>query len=505
MNHNDNHQAATIKFNAPLCGLQISEESTKLYVTAYFDHIHPIYPFLDRQTFERKVFQGDLALLLQDSPPFSALYYSVLALGSQYHGSGSFEPGRGTSWKFFQAALGLFPEILIPKETLVNVQAIFARNSSCVQIGDMLTAEAARMAQSLGLNRAICDSENISVSQRTFWVIYILEKTLSFACGRSSILIDSDIGTPVPEAPEANFGKFDWFYSVCRFSRLISKAYDALFSISATLLSTNSIKSTIDNSNHELECWRKAIPEDFRPGSPLRHLCDLDKASIAITLRVHCHYYSVVIALTRLRLSLPEAASSCPATDDKEVLLNACRAIIELTKYIDLATYTPIWILVSVPISATFILFDFIIHDPTHDKTKSNLSLLGIAAGYFCSLEYVSGGALQTSLLSDIAHIARDYIHSVDRSDVVRRTDSIFEVGSSQHTDATRTELQTPVSIDTGGQNLMGGMFTGHMNMDEPFYPADTLLSPLGNRLPEGIDLMDLFSTALPDGIYSFE
>ena len=92
------------------------------YIAAYFDHIHPIYPFLDRQTFERKVFQGDLALLLRDSPPFSALYYSVLALGSQFHGSGSFEPGRGTSWKFFQAALGLFPEILIPKETLVNVQ-----------------------------------------------------------------------------------------------------------------------------------------------------------------------------------------------------------------------------------------------------------------------------------------------------------------------------------------------------------------------------------------------
>lgn len=101
------------------------------------------------------------------------------------------------------------------------------------------------------------------------------------------------------------------------------------------------------------------------------------------------------------------------------------------------------------PISATFILFDFIIHDPTHDKTRSNLSLLGIAAGYFCSLEYASGGALQTSLLSDIAHIARDYIHNVDRGDVVRRTDSIREVGSSQHADVIRTELQTPVSIDT--------------------------------------------------------
>jgi hypothetical protein len=95
--------------------------------------------------------------------------------------------------------------------------------------------------------------------------------------------------------------------------------------------------------------------------------------------------------------------------------------------------------LLSVPLSALFALFDFIIYNPTHERTKSNLALLGIATGYFCRLEYSSDGALQTSLLSDIAHIARDYIHNVDGG--------IGVSGASKEQSPAGTESQTPVSF----------------------------------------------------------
>lgn len=64
----------------------------------------------------------------------------------------------------------------------------------------------------------------------------------------------------------------------------------------------------------------------------------------------------------------------------------------------------------SMPLSALFILFDFVVHNPTHLETKSNLSLLGVAAGYFCRLEYSSRGSLPSSLLSNFAGIARQYV-----------------------------------------------------------------------------------------------
>ncbi len=51
----------------------------------------------------------------------------------------------------------------------------------------MLTVEAARIAQLLGFNKAVCHSDSEAVCHRTFWVIYILEKMVSFACGRASV------------------------------------------------------------------------------------------------------------------------------------------------------------------------------------------------------------------------------------------------------------------------------------------------------------------------------
>ena len=56
----------------------------------------------------------------------------------------------------------------------------------------MLTAEAARIAQLLGFNKAICQEENEATCHRTFWVVYILEKTMCFACSKASVSLLPD-------------------------------------------------------------------------------------------------------------------------------------------------------------------------------------------------------------------------------------------------------------------------------------------------------------------------
>ncbi|KAF2179550.1 hypothetical protein K469DRAFT_595365, partial [Zopfia rhizophila CBS 207.26] len=412
MNRDIHPSGPIIKFHSPSTPLQISDESAKSYIRAYFDYVHPMYPFLDRTEFEEKAFKPHLVHLMKVNPPFSALYHTVLALGCQYQDGGSFEPGKGIPWRLYQFALGSFSDILVPKETLVN--AIFAHNSSCVQIGNMLTTEAARMAQLLGFNRATYHGENESACSRTFWVVYILEKMSSFVCGRASVLVDYDIGTPVPDAHEAVFGDFDWFLTMVRFSRLISKAYEMLFSVSATLIPAESCHAATDTVNNDLECWRKSIPEAFRPGDPFQPTNFADHSSMAVALRTHYHYYSVVIALSRLSLHVDAETLSRRQSESTKALMNAARATIELTRYIDTEAYAPVWILVSMPLSASFILFDFIVHNPIHPETKRNLSLLGVASGYFCRLEYASGGSLPSSPFSDFVHIAGQYVRDVD-------------------------------------------------------------------------------------------
>lgn len=69
--------------------------------------------------------------------------------------------------------------------------------------------------------------------------------------------------------------------------------------------------------------------------------------------------------------------------------------------------------MLSVPVSALFLIFDFLVHHPTHPEAIRSLPLLGVAVGYFCRLDYVSGGTLKLSFLADLFQIARSYIQDV--------------------------------------------------------------------------------------------
>jgi hypothetical protein len=91
---------------------------------AYFENVHPVYPFLDQEEFNSHAFGSHLPEMLQFSRPFSALYHAVLASGSQYHQGGSFEPNLGRAWNLFRISLSHMSDILVPPYSLVNLQVI---------------------------------------------------------------------------------------------------------------------------------------------------------------------------------------------------------------------------------------------------------------------------------------------------------------------------------------------------------------------------------------------
>jgi hypothetical protein len=91
-------------------------------VIAYFENIHPMYPFLMRKTFEEKALSPQIESLLETNVAWSALYHGVLALGSQFHDKGDFSPGKGLPWQLFKLALGMMPNLVGPDATLLNVQ-----------------------------------------------------------------------------------------------------------------------------------------------------------------------------------------------------------------------------------------------------------------------------------------------------------------------------------------------------------------------------------------------
>jgi hypothetical protein len=89
---------------------------------AYFENIHPMYPFLNRKIFEEKALSPQIESMVETNIAWSALYHGVLALGSQFHDRGDFSPGKGLPWQLFKHALGMMPNLVGPDATLLNVQ-----------------------------------------------------------------------------------------------------------------------------------------------------------------------------------------------------------------------------------------------------------------------------------------------------------------------------------------------------------------------------------------------
>ncbi|PLB49949.1 hypothetical protein P170DRAFT_445370 [Aspergillus steynii IBT 23096] len=445
----------------------VSTETARVYVNTYFSQVHPVYPFLDRAVFEQRISLPEMAEDLAADKHWTALYYTVLALGCQYHGGGAFEPRKGEAWKFYQMALSLFPDIIISKKSLVSVQAIFALNLSYMHIDSLLITEAARIAQSMEMNEASKRPDR-DARYRTFWVIYILEKTLAFTHSKTSVIMDCNVGCPIPTVPEAIFGDYNWLLASAGFARIASRAYEGLFSLSATRNSEEICYQKLDVMNELLQRWRQSIPLPFRPGEKFRAQSFHNASEIHIALRTHYYYYDALIALCRLTLQLGKRRNGPREIRSKKVLMQATRSIIELCRHIDMESYTPVYILALLPLTAMFILFDFVVHNPAHSETSSNLALLEVAGGHFSRLEYVTGGSLPSSILAEFAYLARTFVRSYQCQ---KEEDQSVANGISAPLD---TQESTPLHLSS----------------------FDNMTPEVG--FPPGFNVMDLFGTSVP-------
>jgi hypothetical protein len=88
-----------------------------------------------------------------------------------------------------------------------------------------------------------------------------------------------------------------------------------------------------------------------------------------------------------------------------------------------------------------FILFDFVVHNPSHPETNTNLALLDVAAGHFSKLEYASDGSVPGSLFSEFARIARQFdqdgrSNNTAQSVSVQGAEETLDVSTSLDVDA---------------------------------------------------------------------
>ncbi|KAE8379058.1 fungal-specific transcription factor domain-containing protein [Aspergillus bertholletiae] len=445
MNKSHGPTRPPIKFVLPSQPLFIDDRLSQNCINAFFEHVHPLYPFLDREEFEASIRDSNLARDIMRNPALSALYHAVLALGCQYVGGGSFHPGTGKAWRLFQVSLGLFSEILYPSEDLVNLQAItsmaiFALNMSCIQIIETLITEAARMAHYRGYHHLLHTNGREKCCYRTFWVVYCLERLKCLLCNRGPLLADYDIGCPIPHVPEATVSGYNFFLGTIKISRLISKAHYTLFSISATTRTRDQYNVAIKSLEDDLAKWASTLPLQLRPGQPFRPMDYQRQPGVGMmVMQLHYIYYALVISLCRLRLHINSEGPSIGQV--KQRLLVTSRLVIKSTRYIDKQPYVPIWVLTVVPISAMFVIFDFIVFNPLHPETEFNLALMDVAVTYFLRLETVTEASFRSSKLADFAHISNDFIQNFLYGRTPCRLDSVVD-------SAAPPENQVPAPVE---------------------------------------------------------
>lgn len=134
---------------------------------------------------------------------------------------------------------------------------------------------------------------------------------------------------------------YDRRVQLLRLSRIISSAYETLFSVSASMRSAASQLAVVQNVRTSLEKWRMMVPVDYRPLEPLNSAKLVDSKTKHIALSTQYYYYHLVIALERLSIRLGSDHGITPEECHTR-LVQAAKTVVELTRFIDVEPYTPI-------------------------------------------------------------------------------------------------------------------------------------------------------------------
>ena len=130
------------------------------------------------------------------------------------------------------------------------------------------------------------------------------------------------------------------------------------------------------------------------------------------------------------------------------------------------------------PMVAMFIIFDFVIKNPLHPETKTNLSFLDIVAAHFARLDLASEGTLHDTKVSEFTSIARLYVNSFTKDQANNHSRAALNDAmnmSSKENSNTDINLQQPASStqQTSNDALGSGntdMVSGYNHLTIPSF-----------------------------------
>ncbi|KAF7169115.1 hypothetical protein CNMCM5623_001923 [Aspergillus felis] len=292
--------------------------SAILAVNYFFAYVNSTLPLFDQKRFMER-FNSQYS----DDPPTSVAWYAslnaVLGIGALVledeigvsstvlHPRQNIE-GGGHVLSCLRNCYSVFTQLSYSCREVMGVQALIGMAMVLeilldVEAGYMAIGSAGRLALGLGLNRD-CDSESspgeVEERRNVFWVLYVLDRGLSFRLGRPPTIRDEDI-----QISEPTDGKFA---HLVRLIRIESEIYTRLYSVRAREPDRRSERLAAEDELYQkLLAWQYSLPyEDLRPGQVL-HCPNPEQLPSIITL--HAEFYNCQLMLWRLEIGAETSSS----------------------------------------------------------------------------------------------------------------------------------------------------------------------------------------------------
>ncbi|KAH7131835.1 fungal-specific transcription factor domain-containing protein [Dendryphion nanum] len=418
-------------------------ETLDTYVACYFDQVQTLLPILDRSKFEHQL---TLSFLEGATPTASwnALLNAVVASGCRAslsdetpHG---FQHSGSEAWAYFQNALWHEALLVNGPTDLLAVQAlavmtVFAQGMSSPQrLEYTLSSTALRLAQSVALHREPPTELDLSSDEReernrTFWVVYCIDKTVALRCGRPSAILDDEISCPFPRQfarmdrrGSAESGSAETFFLVfTKFARLCGRISRQLYSASALSQPSSNLIFSASKILADVESWKRDLPAQIRPGQPFNRIESITNFSRLQVLVLHFSYNYATCAVQRRFTPIfvgndqeGQSLSNCIPLNpgDSPSLAEGARSMILLTRYLDIESYMPGWLLLYYPMTALTTLFLNAVYDSMDSCTSNDVALMDVAVGFFGRMEFVTAGEAAFTKMREFGRQARHLIQN---------------------------------------------------------------------------------------------
>ena len=286
-------------------------ESLSAYEDIFFSRLWPIYPVIERLSFEAD--RNKILALQAAAPdgwqqsvtlahlPALASVYAVISLGIN-ETSGSSE----LSFRYLKASHSLHGHLTaIPYMT--SVQALFLLSLALRAAGRdgqawHIAGQAVRMAQSVGLNKLATahssaeqftlGSEPETLRERLWWSCFALEKLMQLECGRPSIIDRSydslAVNHPVGANPDLTLPYFKtWVALSSIMGRISNQLYSHKF-----LGGSAEMLGVVARLNQELMEWANSLPDPLKSLNVSTEYATDDHKVISTFLAQQYHHVS---------------------------------------------------------------------------------------------------------------------------------------------------------------------------------------------------------------------